>query len=713
MPELPPESIPLIALDSSRARGDRSRSRISDTKPERDDFGDGDDDGPEPPAVLRSEKVVVSTMPPVLTPVERAWPRWYLEMASRPATVLKVVLCAIFSHRVLVEMSKRNILGAHPFLGPIIITTLMVLATMWLHFRQLDYSYQALHMRYGPKAKRASIVVCLLAPILVLPIFETTYVEREPTELGSRTYVTLSSWLPVVPNMRGCLPAWMEARVKMPWNPWAVTEEGAQDRMPDSISFPLPNDGRGRFEELWNGKKTERHGVYMPVLATVGSDLHPVEGLIFDRQTHTTTQMLAVRLVCQFANISEPFLENTGSQSSRRNNTLSVHLLDDNSCHARVQLEGHHLEAAHRASIQEAFSGDLDAVGGMGEFIRYLDRLTRIDAPVTMYTPAWSRLSEANASANTTVCQNRLGVVGLSQAFHQDGIVPPQALFQAATCRPEFQVANISLTFHGSPVSPLNGGNDPLHGGGYLGALVPESKDDALQKGGFLGGLLPGIDSLIWESLEDSQSEQLREEMLVDAAEFRAHGWRWLWPVINEGLGDFIHDRPQHVGSLLFAGRLVRESFVAKLATAAELTLRERLHNPGPDVQVRVGKMEASSRAVRQVFQDRIAFHFLTWLAFAVLLVVTLTANDYRVSGKVFNEDYAAWPLVSPAARAMLLRHSSVRPWLRTLRKGIYFLPRMHIGKWYVHEKVGVSGWRLDTTKLHPSAKCIAVLFEL
>ena len=88
--------------------------------------------------------------------------------------------------------------------------------------------------------------------------------------------------------------------------------------------------------------------------------------------------------------------------------------------------------------------------------------------------------------------------------------------------------------------------------------------------------------------------------------------------------------------------------------------------------------------------------------------------NKHEPSTRSLNDrGWVPWPLCSPVARAMLLRHSSVRPWLQALRTGrcqLKDLPSMHIGNWRIHEKAGKSGWRLDSAKLYRPGTWIPVL---
>ncbi|KAK3933783.1 hypothetical protein QBC46DRAFT_359450 [Diplogelasinospora grovesii] len=689
----PSEGIPLVALSPSGA-GSEGNGQNGWTA---NAYCDDDDDGAAPPPIFLSDKVLLST-PPVFVPVRRGrWSSSFLNLMRGPHVGQAVVFLAIIAHRSLVARLRHDEPANQVVLGPIVIVTIMISVFLPLQFHQITYAFQQPRLDtqsfIGARAFATLIVACIIAPLLILPIFDSTSFDfnKDGIETArNTTYATLSSWSAVAPNLRGSFPSVMEmkpgGKTRLPLNPWAVTTETIQKLMEDAITFPLPRNGKGSGERRWNEKPDDAHGVYMPVLTWPVRNL-PQDGTMdLESNLRAPTQVLAVRLVCQFANVS--------GVVTRRTNTsepiLSVRLYDNNSCAAQIDMPARHLESDMRDQVVRQLGNAEFQKGKLAELQQHYLRLARGDAPVAVYTPAWARLSadedNVEAPGNKTLCQSRLGMVGLSLAFQADDTVPPTSLFEAASCEPQFAVADIELTFNSQ--SPLKAGAESL--GTYL--------------GGHTYWNTRKLDS-DWAPLDARADVQLREGLLADAADFSALGGHWAWPVINEGLGDLGHGRPQRVGSLLLAGRLVRQSFVAKLAVAMDLTLRERLADG--DVRVRLGLEKVAARAARTVFQDRWLFQIPLWLAFAAFLCLEYASHgEAEASTRV--PAWVPWPLTSPAARAMLLRHSSVLPWLRALRTGhaqLKDLPHMYIGNWRIHEKAGKSGWRLDLPQFyHPPA---------
>ncbi|KAI0378057.1 hypothetical protein F5Y04DRAFT_166395 [Hypomontagnella monticulosa] len=690
----PSEGIPLVALSPSGA-GSEGNGQNRGTA---NAYCGDDDDGAAPAPIFLSDKILLST-PPVFVPVRRGrWSSSFLNLMRGPYVRQAVVFLAIIAHRSLVTRLRQDEPANQVVLGPIVIVTIMISVFLPLQFHQITHAFQQprldTRLFIGIRAFATLIVACIIAPLLILPIFDSTSFDfnKDGIETArNTTYATLSSWSAVAPNLRGSFPSVMEiqnpgGKIRLPLNPWAVTTETIQKLMKDAITFPLPRNGKGSGERRWNEKPGDAHGVYMPVLTWPVRNL-PQDGTMdLESNFRTPTQVLAVRLVCHFANVSGVVMRRSNASEP----ILSVRLYDSNSCAAQIDMPARHLEPDLRDDVVRKLGNAEFQKDKFAELQQHYLRLARGDAPVAVYTPAWARLSadEDNVEAprNKTLCQSRLGMVGLSLAFQADDTVPPASLFEAASCEPEFAVADIELTFNGQ--SPLKSGAESL--GTYLGAHTYWNARK--------------LDS-DWAPLDARADVQLREGLLADAAEFSALGGHWAWPVINEGLGDLGHGRPQRVGSLLLAGRLIRESFVAKLAVAADLTLRERLADG--DVRVRLGLEKVAARAARTVFQDRWLFQIPLWLAFAAFFFIEFTTHEVA-EASTHVPAWVPWPLTSPAARAMLLRHSSVLPWLRALRTGQAQpedLPHMYIGNWLIHEKAGKSGWRLDLPQFyHPPA---------
>src|SRR3569833_186915 len=209
MHDEPSDNIPLAILGNSHygRAGDSGDGLIANDR--YDDGDDDDDDGPGPPPIFVSKKIPLIT-PPVFAPAQNRWPELFRELMHSPYAILAVVLAAILAHGMLVAIVKRYPDIHQLVLGPIAITSFMLLATMRLHFYQLNYGYQQPHLHLmrliTTKAYSTSFAVCIIAPTLILPIFDSTYLVQDSTGLRNASYAILSSWSPVIPNLRGSLP---------------------------------------------------------------------------------------------------------------------------------------------------------------------------------------------------------------------------------------------------------------------------------------------------------------------------------------------------------------------------------------------------------------------------------------------------------------------------------------------------------------------------
>ncbi|KAM0516405.1 hypothetical protein ACHAPE_005556 [Trichoderma viride] len=332
---------------------------------------------------------------------------------------------------------------------------------------------------------------------------------------------------------------------------------------------------------------------------------------------------------------------------------------DKDSCATQIGLRGLRLETTDQHTFFKKLGGfDDESIVDFVDLLKFYSDIGSSSSPITAYTPGWSRLSSNDKYVNERLCPARLGLVGLSRPLHPEGIIPSISTFEAAICEPDFMMADLNVTFRKGRTVQFHGPASMASQGAYLGRMTPKYTENFLSN---------------FTTLETSQNARLREALISDAIEFSVFGNRWAWSVIKAGLENFRLFPQQRIGSLLLAGSLIRRSFLSKLATIAELTLREQMTDAGPDVQLRVAEEYATARAVRQVFQDGIFFQALTWQFFIFL------------------------------SRAMLLRYSSVLPWLHELKTGHHWLnhlPTMRIGDWSVHEEVGKSGWRLDSIKL-------------
>lgn len=560
-----------------------------------------DDDGLAPPPAYASRRVVLKS-PPVFVPF-KGHLRFHRRMNS-PSSILVVVLIAIIGHRILVANLRHDTSISQFVLDPIVITTVMAMATMWLHFYQLNNAYKQpnldLKFYLFGKTWAPLVAVCLIAPLLALPIFASTLVVSDEVLIGNTTYATTLSWSQTITRLKMSFPSVMEAGEKAtsPLNPWvAITQTGV--RFPDTMTFPLKDNILSSRDHNYDYNPEDAYGVYMPILAW--GEVNLSLDNVLERDLNATTQVLAVKLNCQFANISNLSLQNT----SKGEAVLSVHLQDKDSCATQIGLRGLRLETTDQHTFFKKLGGfDDESIVDFVDLLKFYSDIGSSSSPITAYTPGWSRLSSNDKYVNERLCPARLGLVGLSRPLHPEGIIPSISTFEAAICEPDFMIADLNVTFRKGRTVQFHGPASMASQGAYLGRMTPKYTENFLSN---------------FTTLETSQNARLREALISDAIEFSVFGNRWAWSVIKAGLENFRLFPQQRIGSLLLAGSLIRRSFLSKLATIAELTLREQMTDAGPDVQLRVAEEYATARAVRQVFQDGIFFQALTWQFFIFL----------------------------------------------------------------------------------------------
>ncbi|KAI6080709.1 hypothetical protein F4821DRAFT_250920 [Hypoxylon rubiginosum] len=673
----PTDAIPLLMIESSHG------SDISDIAHGPGSYtAENDDDGAAPLQIFGSDEYkLLLKMPPVCTPIRLEWHQSVVKLT--PAAFLVIPLGAIIAHEVLVTKFKND-LSSQIAWGPAIIVTAMVLPIVWLYLYHTDREYQQdtnRELEYITIIPTL-IILCILAPMLSIPIFDSSTFASSETYLSTSTYASLLSWSQAIPNLAGSLPLRLDQTTRRPPNPWLVEDFSVKSSMKDSITFPRVRNSRGGWSKVRNDdQESDRHGLYMPILAPTRPE--PLPDTAVETGLKVMTQALSVSLECQFMDIDSyepPSLQSTGKPS------LAIRVRDKDSCISTVNMTGVQLDETSRHRLRDKvleLSSTFSSQSSESQrFIQDHLIIFGGQTDVTAFAPAWSRLSPINSPADDEYCRQRLAIVGLSRPFQVNDSEPRPSLYQMASCKPQFWVADQMLEFRRRNKLPFHGLTNYTLKGAYLGNIRHQLDLPLKWK---------------WENLAAENSTHLSEAFLSDTAAFPAVGTEWPYHLLNNEAADVGRIKP--IGSLLLSSQLLLQSFVAHLSTAAEVTLREQLASDRGHVQIRTGDERMKRSINGKIFQHSFMFQASKWLW--VIILARFVCSWYAMVWHLDFMNYTVpWSLSSPAARALLLQHSSIRPWLRALhtaRCRLKDLPSLRIGYWHVHPKAGQEGWRLDT----------------
>ena len=653
--------------------------------------------------------------PPVFSRQSRSWirlQRWQ----QGPLTIILCLWMVIYCHRALTLQFDADPSNSNVRWLPAVLATLFMATTAYVVHGELHWLDQrpVKQQHYG-ELKTGLIstlmfVVYFIAPLLSLPIFHSFGRSMNIEKISD--YATLSSWIDIIPNFSGSLPALVDryeidnARgdwIKSSVDHWVVDNSKLKAKFPDAITFTLPRSGRGTSEKVWNGVEDgDKVGVYMPVL--------PISQPIFDKMQlehdwQVKTQVLAFGLDCEYIHPERLSVINASEPGS-----ISVKASDTLGCSSVVTLAGMVFDEGMNESAQRL----LDHVekqqneenrGGASfkavtNFIEGYRRLLVSGSQVIAYKPTWSTATGEASAALNDICRSKLFVVALSRSFMREDFKPQAPHIQAASCTAKYNLADVILKLRRIGKGLFY----PRSGMPYEHTSVSFDEVQVIRED--LYSKRPMMDEDVHKELNDA--------FMRDVSSGQIQGTQWPLAHFREEFGDKFWLRPKPVGSLLMACKFITRSFVSKLSTAAGLTLQEGLPPGLPpnfqsgnksEVHILTPNSETSYDSFqgykirREVFQLQWIFTSTLYLAsifFSVLLFLLgfINRRFYR------NEHCSPWDLTSIAARAALLRNSRVKYLLRLQKMGSRKLKSpvsLRVGYWSVHEEQGKNGWRVDS----------------
>jgi hypothetical protein len=523
-------------------------------------------------------------------------------------------------------------------------------------------------------------------------------------------FASLSSWSQAISNLDGFLPYCPASDTKDFLRTWwtNLTHENPAHLLP-TIGFPSSDKDGKQHEIGWDNftLAVDYNGVYMPVLP-----LEPPDASFRESEMRVQTQILAVTMNCTHAEISDAPV-NTGNAAV----SLSVGVRDPwSNCTGNLTLPGFRINEKLRRELMSHFTQPPEAEW---------DQQTRdfwqrqvvylLDHPrLTSFAPGWSRLIRDPAKQGGAECRDRLAIAGLPQVFLPDGAIPtasasPSApVIEAAICETHFVTRETELRFHRQRLTVFRQGS---------------AWDQPA-----LGELSRAASRSEWRALPAAEEARLREAFFATAtsaatALARDEAPSWPMAIIDARVTDVVFHRTRPIGIILVVGRWLRESLMEQLAIAAELVLREGVRTgltpvpsgngnrtgdgqSPPSFELIVGQDRPGMRVVREVLQARPVFR-ATLLA--LLGSIVLAASIFPRRFFASPTDRVPWPLHSPVAQALLLRHSPIRVTLRKLAADHAtewddlslempgMSPKLQIGYWRTHRRAGRSGWRLDS----------------
>jgi hypothetical protein len=696
------EYIPLVDLDPPSPPRNRGRSTLK---------GD-DDDGLAPATIFHSpSEVKLLAVSPVFSPFKPTFLQWTQhQLLYSPASIILVLLIASAAHWIAVELYTRDVAITQ---APAIISTAATLMLIFQNKWRIRYLERRLYG--GEEGDYTSLCQVMLVAAIIVPLLAVPLHSYPTIAISDRTaddtlhvdvpFATLSSWSQAVSNLDGFLPYSPAGDIRGFLTSWwtNLTYEDPA-RLLRTITFSSSKDEEkpeARQDDLIH----EYNGVYMPVLP-----LEPPSAYFRESEVRVRTQMLAVRLNCIHAEIqSQPLAFPTGDSAF----SLTVHVRDPESdCTATLTLPGLRISETLRGYLISDLVQLLETESNsqVREFCqRQLTYL--LDHPhLTSFAPGWSRLAGEDMTQRHTACRDRLVIAGLSRVFFRDEDIPiasaspSSPMLEAAICETQFMSRETDLRFFRERLTLFRKGS---------------SWDEPV-----LGELSGAANVSEWTALSTAENARLREAFFATAAATatmlaREDAPSWASAVLEARAAALADVSAKSDGTILLVGRWVQESLFERLAIAAELTLRESIgtrvtpepawndnstsdgHGPPPFTVV-VGQDRPGMRVIRQVQQTRWFFRLTPLALLAALVWATNHSDDFLAS----IENSLPWQLDSIVAQALLLRHSPIRLENYTIIRGSVNspgvripdkCPKLRIGYWRTHRKVGKSGWRLDS----------------
>jgi hypothetical protein len=254
----------------------------------------------------------------------------------------------------------------------------------------------------------------------------------------------------------------------------------------------------------------------------------------------------------------------------------------------------------------------------------------------------------------------------------------------------------VDLAFQRRKIVPFQGpaARDDL---GYLLRAIDSSRSWNFSWDERLSGSVPK-----WNSMTPEEHAKLGEAFLAHLSQSSFPGSpQWSADLLRETMAMAVFPNNGYDSPLVLAGRLLRQSFAERLAVATGLTLQESLASPGVEnLRSFDGKESPHMLIKREIMQERFIFRLCLGLSLA-WLVYSIVTQAYISSDR---RHLCPWPLTSPAAWALILRHSSLVEKLAAASEER--LERLssdlnaRIGVWRCHGRAQIEGWRLDSATI-------------
>jgi len=727
------------------------KSRAESTADDDEDTGH---DNEALPDAFKDDGLLV-WLPPVPSPIScremTRWSTWQIRRSVIIVSSLWACLVLDFLSRFFANGSHST---GHPRLIPMILAT--VLAAVASHIGYRDMLVFSSHSAHRLTYFQIGITVCVLAPLLSMPIssgndipdsfdlefdrmYYTQYAPNFETPSGrSRQldqiyyplfYHTLKSWGPAMETAHFPIPRLMPesfgdgydsydtpshwATKGTRWTDWSPEKENLEP-----IAFTLPRSGQGPNETLWHGDQSETTAMTLPVTITTNLPLAKYKAIV---EARSRGPYVAITLTCDLLDLR------VDGKIQETEKGLEVHATNRQGCSGELLLKKRPppvrmtqildtLNEVRQIIIGRSTAGQ--DVGNKQRSLRLLDGYIKLvqnssSGGFTSYMPGWAPAHGISPSCRrkTIIAGTTRAIMFSSELFSHLG---PHDI-QAASCTPQYYSFNafaFSSQFLGNTMM-----RDP---GRDLGILEADLDHVLLGHAKELTEITEGRgdDNRLFEFLDGFFFGQVVLSLRAGDGFTRTH---LVGPSLKAHLLDELDDiywsRPVPLGTLLMGGRTLRQSFTEGIIDAASLALKEAYaNNHNEDYKNRSAsnpRMFVAPSGLGMAFVEvmlRVIYPIITTITFILRsrgsIVILACILAYGITTTITDDLAALLDMELPLsrhsllARAALLCNTRIRALLRRIPDPVHLVEvsaTLYLGSLDSNDGIGKGRLRIET----------------